>query len=345
MPEPHSTPLHKTRAPIPRRLLALAALVPLLAGCEGIMSALDPQGPAARDIATVWWVMFWGSVVLFGGTMALVLYALLRAPERRVGIGGGMRLVIAGGVILPIVVILPLLTYGVSLGTVQSSPQVPAALSVEVIGHRFWWEVRYQDPERPDQVVVSANEIHIPAGVPVDFTLRSNDVIHSFWIPNLGGKLDMIPGRANQVRLQADNPGLFRGQCAEYCGPQHARMAFFVRAHPPAEFEAWLAAERGPAREPDDDLLIRGRDAFLERACVDCHAIRGTAAEGRVGPDLTRVGGRLTIGAGTLETSADNLAAWIADNQRLKPGNQMLPFGHLPAEEVEAIAAYLESLE
>jgi cytochrome c oxidase subunit II len=320
-------------------------LIPALSGCEGIMSALDPQGPAAREIALIWWVMFWASVVLVGGTMALLLYAILRRPERRVSIGSGMPLIIAGGVALPLVLILPLLIYGVGLGALQSTAQVPAALSIEVIGHRFWWEVRYEDPEEPGAVVVSANEIHIPAGVAVDFTLRSEDVIHGFWIPNLGGKLDMIPGRANRIRLQADRPGLFRGQCAEFCGPQHARMAFLVRAHPPEEFRAWLARERGPAREPDSELLLRGREAFMDQGCMECHTIRGTGARGREGPDLTRVGGRMTLGAGTLENDAEQLAYWIADNQRIKPGNRMLPFDRLEPETLKALAAYLESLE
>ncbi len=333
-----------SRPPLRLGLPAVVAVLPLLGGCQGLMSALDPQGPAARDIALLWWVMLLVALILAGATLALLLYTLLSDPGRRLSIGDGMPLVIGGGVVLPIVVILPLLIYGVGLGALKSQALVPAALSVEVIGHRFWWEVRYQDPLQPGRVVVAANEIHIPAGVPVDFTVRSNDVIHSFWVPNLGGKIDLIPGRANRVRLQADEPGLFRGQCAEFCGEQHARMAFFVRAHSPEDFQRWLLSERGPAREPDSELLRRGRDAFLARACVDCHTVRGTIADGRVGPDLTRVGGRMTIGAGTLANSPEALHDWIAGNQRIKPGNRMLPFDHLDAAELEAIAAYLDSL-
>ncbi len=327
-----------------RSRLSGLSLPALVVGCEGPMSALAPQGPAAAEVALIWWVMFLGALILGGGAMMLALYAVLgRGAKPAIGTGAG--LMIAGGIVLPLLTLPPLTFYGVRLGTLHSSAQTPAAVSIEVVAHRFWWEIRYADPLLPGRVIVSANEIHIPAGVPVDFTLRSRDVIHSFWIPNLGGKLDAIPGRANRVRLLAARPGLFRGQCAEFCGAQHARMAFYVRAHEPAQFDHWLQAQRGPARTPETELQMRGREEFLSRACVECHTIRGTTAKGREGPDLTRVGGRLTLGAGTLENSADNLARWIAENQHIKPGNRMPPFDTLDQETLRALAAYLESLQ
>ncbi|WP_181919558.1 cytochrome c oxidase subunit II [Alkalilimnicola ehrlichii] len=330
------------------RVTGIVMLLPFIAGlsgCDGIMSILDVRGPMAEQIARLWWVLFWGSVVLGGGTIALVLYVVTRPHERAPRIGSGMGVMIGGGVVLPVVTLWALLIYGVSLGTRQVGGEEPPALTIEVVGHRFWWEVRYPDPVEPDEYVVSANEIHIPAGVPVDFFVSSADVIHSFWVPNLGGKIDMIPGRVNQIRLQANEPGVFRGQCAEYCGPQHARMAFFVRAHPPEAFEEWLAAERGEAEEPTSDLAVQGREQFFQQACMECHTIRGTPARGRAGPDLTRLGARKTLGAGTLEMSEENIAEWIAHNQQLKPGNRMLPYEHLDEETLQALSAYLESLQ
>ena len=315
----------------------------LLGGCDGAMSTLEPHGPAAREIAMVWWVMFIGGSLAGGATIVLLLYVVLtaRQPRRTVP---RMSLVVGGGVALPLVLLLPLTIYGVRLGTVQSA-SVAGEVRIEVIGHQFWWEVRYPDPDGGPPIV-TANEIHMPVGVPVSFELRSADVIHSFWVPNLGGKLDMMPGRTNRTRLQADQPGWFRGQCAEFCGPQHARMRLLIRALPRADFDRWLSEQRGAARTPhaDDELRIRGRAEFLSRDCAVCHRVRGTAANGNRGPDLTRVGGRQTLGAGTLDNSEQNLALWIRHNQRLKPDNRMPDFQDLGVDEVRAIAAYLESL-
>jgi len=218
------------------------------------------------------------------------------------------------------------------------------ALRIEVVGEQWWWRVHYR-PAEGAAAVISANELHMPVGTPVEIALTTNDVIHSFWAPSLGGKLDMIPGRENRLVLQADRPGTYRGQCAEYCGGQHARMAFVVVAHEPGEFERWLAQESATAPERGDAVHARGRDIFQNYGCGACHTIRGTDAAGVIGPDLTHLGSRLTLGAGTLPNNAQNLAKWIAASQEIKPGTLMPSFAMLPPEELDALAAYLGSLK
>lgn len=321
----------------------------LLAGCggmgDGIQSALNPQGPVAREIAGVWWAMFWGGWIILALVIVLALYALRgRSGPSRLG---HTNLIIGGGLLLPVVTLTTLLIYGLNVGHdfSASSRSRPADLTIEVIGKRWWWEVRYQG-SGTGEPVVAANEIHMPAGVPVEFAVRSGDVIHSFWIPSLAGKIDMIPGKVNRVRIQADTPGVYRGQCAEYCGVQHALMAFPVVVHPPDEFQAWLRNESSRARRPSDDFLRRGRDAFVNAGCGACHAIRGVeGAVGTRGPDLTHVGSRRTLGAGTINNHVGTMAGWIADSHSIKPGNLMPPFAAFDGATLRAIASYLESLE
>jgi cytochrome c oxidase subunit 2 len=213
-----------------------------------------------------------------------------------------------------------------------------------VIGEQWWWRVHYLD-EAGEIAAASANEVRLPAGRPAEILLTTDDVIHSFWAPNLAGKLDMIPGRENRLVIEAARPGLYRGQCAEYCGGQHALMAFDVVVLEEADFSEWLAREAGPARSPEDPMLEAGRDAFMANGCGACHTIRGTAAAGVVGPDLTHVGSRHSIAAGTLPNDAAALAAWIGHAQAIKPGNRMPSFTFIPGDEQAAIAAYLKSLE
>jgi cytochrome c oxidase subunit II len=304
---------------------------------------LDPQGPFARDLAVMWWIMHWGAWAIFALVMALALYAVFRSPERKPPIRSE-RLILAGGVGLPVLVLTPLLVYTVLVGARLIDPRVEENLTVEVVGHVWWWEVRYPDVD-PDRAVISANEIRIPVGRPVQAVLTTADVIHSFWVPNLAGKIDMTPGKVTRVWMQADAPGVYRGQCAEYCGAQHARMAFYVVAMPPAEWEAWMARERGPARAPDTPKLIRGRDTFITAGCGACHTVRGTEASGTRGPDLTHVGGRISLGAGILPNNVGTLGGWIADSQGLKPGNLMPAFHAFDGPTLRALAAYLDSLE
>jgi cytochrome c oxidase subunit 2 len=208
-----------------------------------------------------------------------------------------------------------------------------------VTGHDWWWEVHY-----PAQGIVSANEVHVPVGRPVRLVLTSRDVIHSFWVPQLTVKTDLIPGHTNTTWIQASMPGSFRGQCAEYCGLQHAKMAILVIADPPDAFARWLANERQPATAAADPLAVRGRLALERNSCAACHTVRGTAASGTLGPDLSHFGGRRTIGAGALANTRGNLGGWIINSQTVKPGNKMPPQPLTP-EELQALLAYLESLK
>lgn len=316
---------------------ALACVAP--ADAYELQSVLRAQGPVARDIAVLSWVMFGSAAVILVVVMALTLYAVF-APSERWRRIEGERLVFWGGAVFPVLALSGLLVYAINVGTL---PRVEPALRIAVTGKQFWWEVRYPDSD-PARAIVSANEIHLPVGQLVEISVRTTDVLHSFWVPNFAGKIDMIPGRVNVLRLQADKPGVYRGQCAEYCGAQHARMAFHVVAQPPAEFEAWRLRERLPAREPADPSLRLGRAAFLTAGCGACHAIRGTEARGDVGPDLTHLGGRRFLAAGTLKNDVGGLIAWIADSQGLKPGNPMPSFQQLDGETLHALALYLASL-
>jgi cytochrome c oxidase subunit 2 len=264
----------------------------------------------------------------------------------------GARWMIYGGVLFPAVVLGAVLVFTLrTLGAVVvpadalpgagESPR-PGQIVIEVVGRQYWWEVRYLDAA-PSNVFETANELRVPAGRPVYLRLRSEDVIHSFWVPGLQGKMDAIPGRTNVLRFEAERPGVWRGQCAEYCGVQHAKMALVVVAEPEDRWAAWLAAQRAPAAEPADSAGLAARDAFLGSACALCHAVRGTPAGGNLGPDLTHVASRLTLAAGTLPNNPGNLRGWIADPQGHKPGNKM-PAVPLAADELHTIARYLETL-
>ena len=222
---------------------------------------------------------------------------------------------------------------------------IPGAddLTIRVRGAQWWWNVEYLDPV-PEQHFQTANEIHIPVGRNVRFLLEGDDVIHSFWVPSLAGKQDLIPGRLNQISVRAERAGVYRGQCAEFCGLQHAHMGFLVIADPQAAFDAWVAAQRQPAPATSQEELVAGQQAFVTKACAACHTIRGTPAVGTTGPDLTHVGSRKYIAAGLFETTRGSLAAWIADPQTLKPGNNM-PAVPLSADELRSVSAYLASLK
>jgi cytochrome c oxidase subunit 2 len=246
------------------------------------------------------------------------------------------------GVVATIAILFGLLFHSVATDRAISTFPRKDMRTIEVIGHQWWWEVRYLDPT-PDRIAETANEIHIPVGEPIKIKLTSRDVIHSFWVPNLHGKMDMIPGQTNYMWLQADEPGVFRGQCAEFCGLQHTFMGFLVVAQPPAEFEAWLERQRRPALQPTTPLQARGQEVFLSTACTLCHAIRGTRALGQVAPDLTHLASRRTLAAATVPNTRGNLAAWIVDPQHIKRGNFMPPVPLAP-EQLQPLLTYLESL-
>ena len=300
---------------------------------------LDPAGPFAGPVATVAWVLFvMGAVVL-----TLVLIALgvaLFGPPRWKRRVAGEKLVWIGGLAFPVVVLTGLLIYGLSVTARVADAPRPGEMRVRVTGEMWWWRVAYLD-DQGREIVQDANEVHIPAGRPVVLELESADVIHSVWIPRLGGKTDMIPGRRNCMRLQADAPGVYAGQCADYCGGPHALMGLVVVAHAPADFAAWRLRQAAPAAAS----TLPGAAVFTASACGACHTIRGTEANGLAGPDLTHVGSRQTLGAGILPNNQGTMAGWIADSQGIKPGNRMPSYSVLSGQELRDVAAYLESLK
>ena len=308
-------------------------------------SVLDPAGPQAAHISTLWWLMFWVSTAVFVLVLGFLSAALLRRSPTRVPVTADRTLTraVAAAAIATTLILFGLLVASMWTSRAVASLGAASAVTVNVTGHQFWWEIEYEDAV-PSRRVVTANEIHIPVGRPVVLKVTSRDVIHSFWAPNLHGKRDLVPGIMSAIWLQADAPAVYRGQCAEFCGRQHAHMAFEVVAEPQAQFEGWLDAQRRPSIAPAGEAEIRGRDAFMRAQCVLCHTIRGTGAGALVGPDLTHVGSRGKIASGTLQNTAADLARWLRDPQHIKPGNPMPPSA-LPEADVQAIALYLESLK
>jgi cytochrome c oxidase subunit 2 len=217
-------------------------------------------------------------------------------------------------------------------------------LRIDVVGHQWWWEVKYPDIGNPQNIVETANEIHVPVGRAVFIKMTSGDVIHSFWAPNLDGKKDLIPGHETRTWFRADSAGVYRGQCAEFCGHEHAKMAFFIVAEPRTDFERWLESQKSEAAKPTDSLAQAGQRVFLSGACVMCHSISGTGAGSNFGPDLSHLASRRTIAAGTLPNNAGNLASWILDPQIIKPGTKM-PASNLDPQALQALLAYLGTLK
>lgn len=327
-----------------KKRTCIVAASPLLAGCEGVQSSLWPQGPAAAEIAHISWIMFIGAALILTLVMVLALYALYRDPDKRIPVAAN-KLIIAGGVAFPVITLTALLVYGVwAMGSLRGDPQ--PELEIDVVGNQWWWEVQYQR-EEPDEAFKTANEIRIPVGAQVRIRLHSDDVIHSFWVPNLAGKMDVMPGHVNTLLIQADNEGVFRGQCAEFCGAQHARMAFFVIAQPREEFDAWMEQQRQPAALPVNEISRRGLEVLRGNHCLECHAVRGvdeTTSDIRKGPDLTHVGSRTHLAGATLDNNRDNLKRIISDSQRVKPGNRMPSYPHLSEDDLDALVSYLEGL-
>jgi len=320
----------------------LCAGVLLSAGCSGVQSALDPAGHEAERIAELFWWMVAGAAVIWLGVIGLALYCARARPES-FSRGRARLIIVGGGAVVPTVVLAVLLVFGLAMLPGLVAPAPAGSLKIAVDGELWWWRVRYLSPD--GEPVALANEIHLPIGEPVEFRLASDNVIHSFWIPSLGGKADMIPGRVTRLVLTPTRTGVFRGVCAEYCGTSHALMKFDVVVEEKEEFNRWLAHQAEPAKPPAEQLATRGQDSFLANGCSACHTIRGTPARGVIGPDLTHVGSRLSIAAGTLPTEADNFRRWIALTEELKPGAHMPKFSVLPPEELRALAVYLDGLK
>jgi cytochrome c oxidase subunit 2 len=346
----------------------------LVAGCKGSQSALDPKGPQAGRIAGLWWLTFWVCTAVYVLVLLVVAGALVLkrrkgppvakdptapvtdprggpasdppvvtlepAGERRIG------MIVGSAVGLTVIILFVLLFADFITGQhVHGFANTKNTVSITLTGHQWWWEVRYDD-STPSDVFTTANEIHIPVGRPVGIQLQSSDVIHSFWVPNLHGKKDLIPGHPAVIYLQADQPGTYYGQCAEYCGYQHANMRLVVVAESQEHFDQWIGNQR-QAAQPPEKLTAKqnqGRLVFMGRTCVMCHTIRGTSAGGRMGPDLTHLATRQTLGAGTIPNNVGHLGGWVMDPQRIKPGVYM-PQNSLSADELQALLEYLRSLD
>jgi cytochrome c oxidase subunit 2 len=306
----------------------------------------DPKGPAAAEIATLGWVLLDVCVVIYVAVLGGLAWSLMRrrlasddSPQTASRIG----VVITSLAVLTTMVLIVFVAVSAFAGRGLTSPTGPGAITVDVVGYQWWWDFRYRDVT-PSDVFSSPNELHIPVGVPVVLNVQSRDVIHSFWVPNLHGKRDLIPGIVTHTWIQADAPGVYRGQCAEFCGHQHSKMAFTVVAQPMDEFLEWIAGQRRPAAEPPDEASRRGRDVFLATTCATCHTVRGTDAGSRVGPELTHVGSRRTIAAGTLPNTRDSFRRWVRDAQAIKPGSRMPAHHHLSEADLESVVSYLRSL-
>jgi cytochrome c oxidase subunit 2 len=319
----------------------------------GAHDTLTPAGPQAEQIGELWNVFLFVCGGVFAAVMATFAWALWRthrADERTPPDlssldrheRGPYRSVVAG-IAVSTVLLLVLLVASVLTDRALARLSLVDAVHLQVTGNQWWWDIRY-DGAQPSEAFTTANEIHVPVGRPVVITLKSSDVIHSLWVPNLAGKKDLIPGRTASLHFRADKAGVYRGQCAEFCGFQHAYMAFDVIADPPERFAAWTERQRAEAREPAEAQTARGRQVFLGSTCVMCHAIQGTGANARKGPDLTHVGGRRTLAAGALANTAEDLQRWIRDPQSIKPGSNMPPSA-LPEDDLRALVAYLRSLE
>lgn len=306
---------------------------------EARSSAFEPFGPAATMIADIWWIMFavFGAVFLL--VIGLLALAVLRGRWQKVPRPplGDNTFITLGGLVLPTVILLPLLIYTLVLTRKLEPPK--HALTIRLTGYMWWWDVQY-----PAQDITIANEIYIPVGQAIRLEMTSADVIHSFWPPSLSGKTDLIPGQITSHWLEVDKPGTYRAQCAEFCGLQHSRMALLVIAVRPEEFDKWVTARQKPLPDLADQVLQQGHRTFMEQGCDECHTIRGTEAQGKIGPDLTHIGSRRSLGAGVVANNYGSLAGWVANAQALKPGNRMPP-SYIKAEDYHPLITYLMGLE
>ncbi|HKQ26986.1 MAG TPA: cytochrome c oxidase subunit II [Burkholderiales bacterium] len=307
-----------------------------------VQDILTPAGPHAGRILDLLHVTVSICLIVFVLVLAAFFYALWRGSR-----GGSSPRLAPAAVVSAIVVstagLLFLIVASVTTDRALANLPQDNPLTIEVTGHQWWWDVRYLDDE-PSRLFTTANEIHIPVGRPVAIKLKADDVIHSFWAPNLGGKKDLIPGREATITLLAEKPGTYRGQCAEFCGAQHAKMAFQVFAEPAEQYEAWAAQQRKPAPEPADPAQKRGREVFEQGTCAMCHAIQGTQANARRAPDLTHLASRSTLAAGTVPNTRGHLAGWIIDPHSIKPGVNM-PSNALAPDDLQALLAFLGSLK
>jgi cytochrome c oxidase subunit II len=332
----------------PFRVAACISAMSSLAACSGWQSALDPRGPQAEHLSTLFWIFTALSTAIWLAVMAVLVVGLVRrVPPERDPLAiepqtERRRLAVVGSAIVATLLTVIALTALSYVSQRQLFAREPPSVTVKVTGYQWWWNVQYEG-ETPDRTITTANEIHVPVGEPVTVRLAASDVIHSFWVPSVTGKQDLIPGQDNEIQFTVSRPGIYRGQCAEFCGWQHAHMGLFVIALPKPQFELWRQAQRAPAMPPGDAERQKGEALFVSKACVMCHTVRGTDAGSRVGPDLTHFASRRSIASGTLPMSRGNIAAWIVDPQGIKPGVNM-PNVAMAADEIDPLVSYLAGL-
>jgi cytochrome c oxidase subunit 2 len=332
-------------------LLLAAALRTFARSSAGQASVFSPESPQARAVAHLFWWMFGVGLTIWLGVAATAIYAAFArhgergaddlnhvpAPTKR-----RVEYLIGGAVFVTFLILMGFLAFDFTAGRALAM-HPSAALTIDVTGHQWWWDVLYEDPN-PSKQVETANEIHVPVGEMVQFKLRAADVIHSFWAPNLSGKKDLIPGYVTSLYFRADTAGIYRGQCAEFCGLQHAQMAFYIVAEPRPKFAAYLAAASMPHENPTDPTLVAGQRVFMSSGCPLCHSIAGTDARGTVGPGLSHFKSRGALAAGTLANNRANLTRWIQNPAAIKPGVRM-PALPLDSAQLSALVSYLETLK
>ncbi len=334
--------------------VATIAMATVAGPLSGFQSALNPVGPGAQRAANLWIGILGLSIFVFFAVWLVLVTGVLKSRQEESQpappitdtkeIDRRATKFVNAAIVFTIVSLFVVLFSSVLTGKhVTQSLASRNPVEIDVTGHQWWWEVKYPNLDA-SKTIVTANEIHLPVGVPILLQTSSRDVIHSFWAPNIHGKRDLIPGYTSAFWFEIDKPGKYRGQCAEFCGLQHAKMAFFIIAEPPEAFEKWRTQELTAAAAPANQLQQQGQQVFLRNACVMCHTIRGTIAGSRVGPDLTHLASRQSIAAATIPNDPGNLAAWIADSQHIKPGNYMPP-NPLSGDDLTALLAYLENLK
>src|ERR1041384_3427636 len=319
-------------------------------------SALNPAASESAHIVHLWWIFFWVTLVIFALVAIFLFIAVLRnirrapdgpeaaiLPEPPQATENRAAKLVSALVVITVLILFALLIGDFFIGNAIYATPDPNALAIKITGHQWWWEVQYQDPQ-PSEIMTTANEIHVPVGKPVKLELQSTDVIHSFWVPNIHGKKDLVPGHPTTTWFTARRPGEFRGQCAEYCGEQHAHMRIVLVVESPDAFSSWLAAQKKSAPEPTSDSQRHGRDVFLASQCVMCHTIKGTKARATVAHDLTHIAARKMIAAGELPNTRGYLAGWILNASALKPGVRMPP-NQLSSDDLNSLLDYLESLK
>ncbi|WP_250486194.1 c-type cytochrome [Caballeronia sp. GaOx3] len=318
-----------------------------------MQTALVPAGVQASRILDLWHLTLAVCCGVFAAILLACLIAVVRAPRANRATPADLssidrpesrtRFWVVAATCVSTLLLFGLLLTDVLTDRALSRLPIDHALRIEMTGYQWWWQAKYlSDAGAPEFTL--ANELHVPVGRPVIISLKAADVIHTFWVPNLHGKKDMIPGRDATIEFRADVAGVYRGQCAEFCGYEHALMAFSISADPPARYEVWAAQQRQPATAPAEEVALHGRDVFLSQDCARCHTVRGTAANGTIGPDLTHLASRQFIAAGTLSNNRGNLAGWIIDPRTLKPGTVM-PGTRLPPAELQALLLWLETLK